>query len=275
MSSSDDDPSPPPSVDTSAFFFPGSGLSALLIHGLSGTPYEMRYLGERLAAAGIRVNAVRLAGHAGTPEQLGAVSHLNWYESAVAGLEELRAYDDPVVVIGLSLGAVLAARLAIDQREAVAGLVMLAPAFYLPFWIRATLRAMAPARVFADRIYFSKPAGSDIHDAAARRVHPGTRLMPLRAALNLVELSANVRARLDEVVQPALIIHSRRDHTCPYDANVEPVLGRLGSSEKRAVTLEESFHVITVDSEKDRVADETLAFVNNFRRADAPVRALG
>src|SRR6266436_911725 len=165
MSSSDDDPYPPPSVDTSAFFFPGSGLSALLIHGLSGTPYEMRYLGERLATAGIRVNAVRLAGHGGRPEELGTVSHLNWYESAVAGLEELRTYDDPVVVVGLSLGAVLAARLAIDQREAIAGLVMLAPAFYLPFWIRVALRAMAPARVFADRIYFSKAGGSDIHDA--------------------------------------------------------------------------------------------------------------
>src|SRR5258708_2364312 len=133
MSSSDDDPYPPPSADTSAFFFPGSGLSALLIHGLSGTPYEMRYLGEGVATAGI---------------------------------------------------------------------------------------------------YFSKAGGSDIHDAAARRVHPGTRLMPLRAALNLVELSAIVRVRLDEVVQPALIIHSRRDHTCPYDKNVELVLGRLGSAEK-------------------------------------------
>jgi carboxylesterase len=273
MSSSDDDP--PLSIDTSAFFLPGSGLSALLIHGLSGTPYEMRFLGERLAAAGIRVNAVRLAGHAGTPEQLGTVSHHNWYESAIAGLEELRPHDDPVVVVGLSMGAVLAARLAIDQREAVAGLVMLAPAFYLPFWIRVALRAIAPVAAFGDRLYFSKPGGSDIHDAAARRVHPGTRLMPLRAPLNLVELSANVRARLDEVVQPTLIIHSRRDHTCPYGANVEPVLGRLGSAEKRAVTLEESFHVITVDSEKDRVADETLAFVNNFRRAAAPARALG
>ena len=46
-------------------------LSALLVHGLTGTPYEMRYLGERLAAQGIRVRGVRLAGHATAPEDLG------------------------------------------------------------------------------------------------------------------------------------------------------------------------------------------------------------
>jgi carboxylesterase len=274
MSTSDDDPHPPP-ADTSEFFLPGRGLSALLIHGLTGTPYEMRYLGERLAAAGVRVLGVRLAGHAGAPEDLGAVTHANWYESVVEGFERLREYGEPNVVIGLSMGAVLAARLALDQREAVAGIVMLAPAFYLPFWIRAGLRAMRPASAIAHRLYFHDPAGSDIHDAAARLVHPGNRLMPLRAALNLIELSDHVRPRLAQLVQPALLIHSRRDHTCPYEKNVRFLMNNLGSPQKRAVALEESFHVITVDSEKDRVAAETIAFTAQFRAAAAPVRALG
>ena len=117
-------------VDTHEFSFPGAGVSALLIHGLTGTPYEMRYLGEQLAARGIRVRGVKLAGHAGTPEELGAASYDNWYESVVKGLEELRQYGEPNVVVGLSMGAVLAARLAADQGESVAGLAMLAPAFF-------------------------------------------------------------------------------------------------------------------------------------------------
>src|SRR5271168_804754 len=85
-------------VDTNEFFFPGAGVSALLVHGLTGTPYEMRYLGERLAARGVRVRGVKLAGHAGQPEELGPVSYDNWYESVVNGLEELRQYTEPVVV---------------------------------------------------------------------------------------------------------------------------------------------------------------------------------
>jgi carboxylesterase len=122
-SDSDEPPSPRSAeVDTHEFFFPGAGVSALLIHGLTGTPYEMRYLGERLAAHRVRVRGVRLAGHAGTPEELGATSYDNWYESVVNGLEELRQFGEPNVVVGLSMGAVLAARVAADQREAVAGL---------------------------------------------------------------------------------------------------------------------------------------------------------
>ncbi|MGH7933817.1 MAG: alpha/beta hydrolase [Candidatus Binataceae bacterium] len=274
MTQSDEDPDPA-NVDTMEFFLPGSGLSALLIHGLTGTPYEMRYLGERLSAAGVRVRGVRLAGHAGAPEELGAVTQAGWYESVVEGFERLREYGDPNVVIGLSMGAVLAARLAADQREAVAGLVMLAPAFFLPFQTRALLTLMGPMRSIADRIYFHRPGGSDIHDAAARGIHPGSRLMPLSAALNLVELSGLVRPRLTEIVQPALVMHSRRDHTCPYQKNVDFAMAHLGSAHKRAIALEESFHVITVDMERDRVADETLGFMSQFRRVEEPHRAMG
>ena len=273
MTQSEDEPDQP-TPDTTEFFLPGAGVSALLIHGLSGTPFEMRYLGERLAAAGVRVLGVRLAGHAGTPEELGATAHPHWYESVVEGFERLLAFGDPNIVIGLSMGSLLAARLAADQREAVAGLVMLAPAFYLPAPTRIALRLMRPARAFGDRIYFRKSAGSDIHDAAAREIHPGTRLMPLGAAVSLIELSDLIRPRLAEVIQPTLVIHSRRDHTCPYDLNLDFVMGRLGSAEKRAIALEESYHVITVDSEKERVAEETLNFVNGLRQTGA-ARASG
>jgi len=272
MSKSDDD-SDPPLVNTNEFSLPGSGLSALLIHGLSGTPYEMRALGERLTANGVRVEGVRLAGHGGGPEDLGDVTHAHWYESVVDGFERLRAYDEPNVVIGLSMGAVLAARLAIEQREAVAAVVMLAPAFHLPFWTRAVLRMLRPSTSFANRIYIHQQAGSDIHDADARRLHPGNRLLPLRAALDLVELSAQVRARLPELIQPTLVIQSRLDHTCPFNRNAEFLMGRLGSADKRLVALNESFHVITVDSERERVIQETLDFILPFRRVQS-VRAL-
>jgi carboxylesterase len=272
MSKPDGDSDPPP-VNTGEFFLPGSGLSALLIHGLTGTPYEMRSLGERLTAAGVRAQGIRLAGHGGGPEELGEVTHSNWYESVVDGFERLRAYDEPSVVIGLSMGAVLAARLAIDQREAVSAVVMLSPAFYLPFWARTALRVLRPAIDIANRIYIDQQSGSDIHDAAARRIHPSNRLMPLRAALNLIELSDQVRPKLTDLVQPTLVIHSRRDHTCPFVKNVEFLMNHLGCTDKRLVALDESFHVITVDSERERVADEILEFILPFRRAQ-PARAV-
>ena len=252
-------------VDTSEFFFGGAGLSALLVHGLTGTPYEMRYLGERLAAQGIRVRGIRLAGHAAAPEELGQATQENWYESVLRGFEELRGYGDPIIVVGLSCGAVLAARLAEDQPDAVAGLVMLAPAFFLPRSQTLALRAISVLGAMTKTIYLHNQRSSDIHDQSAVLIHPTCRLMPLCAPIELLKLSAIVRARLDRIRQPALIMHSINDHTCPAKKNVDYVMQHLGSARKRLVMLEESYHVITVDSDKDRIANEVLVFAEQFR----------
>ena len=267
-------------VDTNEFFLPGrgangAGVSALLTHGLTGTPYEMRYLGERLAARAVRVRGVRLAGHAGMPEELGPVSYDNWYESVVNGLEDLRQHNEPIVAVGLSMGAVLSARLAADQGESVAGLAMLAPAFFLNTSTSLALRGLRGVLgSITENIYLHNPGLSDIHDAAARSVHPSCRLMPLSAPMKLLDLSAVVRPMLSRVMQPALVIHARRDHTCPMRKNVAYVMKHLGSVEKRAVELEDSYHVITVDSDKERIVDEVTAFVERFRIAPQ-TRAVG
>jgi carboxylesterase len=255
-------------VDTSEFFLPGSGagVSALLIHGLTGTPYEMRYLGEQLAVRGVRVRGVKLAGHAGTPEELGGTGYDNWYESVVKGLEELRQYGEPIIVVGLSMGAVLAARLTADQGESIAGVVMLAPAFFLPTSTTIMLRGLRGVLgTLVDRLYLFNPGASDIHDAAARSIHPTCRLMPLAAPLKLLDLSAVVKPMLARITQPALMMHARRDHTCPMRKNVDYLMRRLGSGEKRAIELDESYHVITVDSDKERVVGEVAEFVERFR----------
>ena len=83
--------------------------------------------------------------------------------------------------------------------------------------------------------------------------------------MRLLDLSAVVRPMLPRITQPALVMHARRDHTCPMRKNVDYVMKHLGSAEKRAVELEESYHVITVDSEKERVVDEVAEFVERFR----------
>jgi len=263
--SSQDEPLSRAQVDTSEFFFDGSGLSALLIHGLTGTPYEMRYLGEQLAAHGIRVRGVRLAGHAEAPEAMGATTYNDWYESAVRGFEELRAYEDPIVVVGLSCGAVLGARLAEDQGDAVAGIAMLAPAFFLPTLQTIVIKVVNLLGSITRSIYLQYHGNSDIHDQGAVRIHPTCRLMPLSAPNELLKLSALVRARLDRIKQPALIMHSTEDHTCPALKNVNFVMRHIGSTQKRAVMLDQSYHLITVDNDKDRVASEVLTFCNQFR----------
>jgi carboxylesterase len=206
---------------------------------------------------------VKLAGHAGTPNELGASNHGNWYESVVRGFERLRGFHDPIVVVGLSMGALLAARLAADQGEEIVGLVMLAPAFFLTAGKWTLARILRHLGRWPYSVYLQNTVGSDIHDAAAKRIHPTMTLTPLSAPLNLYDLSSIVRPMLARIRQPTLAIHSKQDHTIPF-STLAWLMNRLGCDDRRAVELEDSYHVITVDYDKERIAAEVIRFIDDL-----------
>lgn len=246
---------------TDAFVLPGGDRGCLLIHGFTGTPYEMRFLGEQLHAVGYTVHGVRLAGHTTRVEDLAQFARGDWYASVNEGLDALMGQCRQIVVVGLSLGSLLALRLAIDRPEAIGGLVLLSSALVLANpWPARVGRFIHPLLPWLPRRWqYVHKGASDIADEAARAIHPGYRAMPLRGILELVALQREVRRALPRVRQPALIIHSAQDHTAPL-ANLT-LLERALPSVRRTVVLERSFHVLTVDAEKELVAAEIARFV--------------
>src|SRR5512142_1739866 len=103
------------------FFFPGNHVGCLLIHGFTGTPYEMRELGERLAAEEYSVLGPALAGHATDLDQMCTTRWQDWYASVTSAYDRLRDTCDLIFPIGLSLGALLA--LHISAHKPVTGVV--------------------------------------------------------------------------------------------------------------------------------------------------------
>src|SRR5215470_4943952 len=94
----------------------------LLIHGLGGTPVELKFVAKGLARHGFTVHCCQLAGHCGTEADLLATSWPDWYASAAAALDRIRQECDTVIVGGLSMGAVLALHLAAERGKDVHGL---------------------------------------------------------------------------------------------------------------------------------------------------------
>src|SRR5512134_3803819 len=82
--------------------------ACLLIHGFTGAPKEMRWMGEYLHAQGHTVLGVRLAGHATQPEDLLHATWSDWLASVEDGFDYLKCFCDQVYLVGLSLGGVLA-----------------------------------------------------------------------------------------------------------------------------------------------------------------------
>ena len=72
------------------FFFPGGPTGCLLIHGFTGTPREMRWMGEYLSKKGFTVLGVRLAGHATSPEDMRRSSWRDWVASIEDGITLLQ-----------------------------------------------------------------------------------------------------------------------------------------------------------------------------------------
>jgi carboxylesterase len=147
--------------------------------------------------------------------------------------------------------------LARRRKSQVGAIALLSTALWLPSKaIRFSRYAQATPVV--RNLALPKLAGSDIRDAEMRRRNhqaqrAGVRAgMPLPALASLIEFGAYLKPRVHEVTQPALLMHGRHDHTVPF-ACMDYLARGLGSREVVEVPLEQSFHVITLDVEREQV----------------------
>ncbi|HEX9090939.1 MAG TPA: alpha/beta fold hydrolase, partial [Anaerolineales bacterium] len=112
------------------FIFPGNKIGCLLIHGFTGAPKEMRWMGEYLSGRGYSVLGVRLAGHATDPKDMQRMKWQDWLESVEDGYCLLKGMADKVFVMGLSMGGILSLLFAAHQP--VAGVVVMSVPYDLP-----------------------------------------------------------------------------------------------------------------------------------------------
>jgi carboxylesterase len=247
-----------PEVDVAPFDLggPDAAVGALCLHGLTGTPYEVRRLGEALAAAGVHAVGPTLPGHAASPAELARLPYTAWLESVRSELGALRDRHERVLVVGLSLGGLLALLLAAE--EPVDGLAVIGTPLRLPRaarWLVPVLKYPMP--------YLRKRGGSDVRDEAARRRHPSYPVMPLASVHQLIQLQGRVRRALPRVTAPLLVAHGLHDRTAhPDDART--ILGSVGSEVRELLWLEDSGHVVPVDFGGPRLAEAVVAHLSRL-----------
>jgi carboxylesterase len=228
----------------------------LCLHGLTGTPYEVRPLGEALSQAGIRAVGPALPGHNETPQSLAKVRYQQWLESARVQLRGLRDRHDVVFVLGLSMGGLLSLALASEERvDAVVT-------------VGTPLRLSQPLATFMPLLRYLVPfprkrEGSDICDPAARSRHPSYEVMPLAAVRQLQHLQRLVRGGLERVTAPLLVAHGAHDATAD-PADSKEIFDRVGSQERERLMLEDSAHVVPVDRDGPRLAAASVAFLTRY-----------
>jgi carboxylesterase len=246
------------------FDLAGGPDAVLLLHGLTGTPFEVRGLAERLHASGMRCLGPVLAGHGGDPEDLAFVPWTSWVEGARQELERL-AGARRVFLVGCSMGALVACVLAHGNPARIDGLALLSPAMRLKGLSR--LVGFVARHVPFPQMLPAVPklgGHSDVRDLEMRRINPSLNAVPLGALVELQDLAKHVDRILPGVVAPALVVMGGQDHTVARSGG-RRLSRRIGSGPARIVVLAESYHLVGIDVERERCAAEVLGFFQNLR----------
>ena len=246
----------------------GDHRGVLLLHGFASTPYEMRFLGNSLADRGFTVSVPTLPGHGTNPRDLAHTSAKEWLRGARLELSKLRKVSDRILVVGQSMGGLLALRLAAESRvDAIACLAV-------PLWLAPKSQRVAQVlrnipRFLLHRIpHRPKDGGSDVLDEAVKAENPAYSVLPVAGVAELATLMRAARAELGKVGCPSLILHGKNDHTAPPEC-AAALHRELASVDKTLFMLERSYHLVSVDVERDLVAEQVLGFAERILGSQA------
>lgn len=236
----------------------------LLIHGFTATPPVMGFLKGCLESAGFEVVVPLLAGHGGDWSRYEESGWSEWYQSVMEPLREMKGRASSLFIAGQSLGGLLALKLALEFGSAIQGVACLATPLYLDqFLARFLLPFVSKTPVRKIYRFQSKFGQASLEDPVALKQfrqwsHPK---MPIRGIINIQEFQEKLRPLLKGLAIPLLEIHSKRDPL--ISSRTERFFQSL-PCQKEFLLLERSGHIISMDYEKDRVADRMISFFKNL-----------
>ncbi len=246
------------------FLLPGNKVGCLLIHGFTGAPKEMRWMGEFLNHEhGFTCLGIRLAGHATRPKDMIRSRWTDWTASVEDGYNLLCGLTDHIYLVGLSMGGVLS--LLMSTRLKVRGVVAMSTPYQMPeehpAWqikLYSYFRAYMPKS--------REVPGSSWFDKAAYKEQVSYPLNPIRSAAELKILLDRMRVALPKVYVPVLLMHSKDDgYVLPE--NLEHIYSDLGTSDKTKLYLTGSGHVVPRDAARETAFKAAAEFIHRIENS--------
>lgn len=234
------------------FLLPGGPRGVLLVHGFTGSPAEMRLLGQKLSGQGFTVLAVRLPGHGTVVQDMEPTGWRHWYGAAVDGWHLLNGLCPEINVVGLSMGGLLSLKLAAEYP------VHRLAALSTPIFLANRQVPLLPLYRLFRRFVPKKRRAYDVEP----HYSAGYDQTPLSSLASLLDLIDSVKNDLGKISCPTLLVQSRREHTVrPESASF--IYDNLGSADKELLWLEKSGHVVTLDIERETVFKKVSEFLSS------------
>ena len=245
----------------------------LLFHGLTGSPFEMRKYGDFLFKNGYDVFCYSFPGHGERISEIETVTWQDWCNFAQRKYHELRCNYDQFFVSGLCLGASMAVYLA-EHNDDITGVIALSTTLFLDgFCIPWTIYLLPFALKTIIRFYYTFPE-DDCFGVKNERTRKslakitakadiGMDNYPLNCVDGLLKLSKDVRKNLNKVHCPILCIHSKYDNLSSTKG-AKVVLNGVSSKIKQYIELNDSYHMVLYDNEKDFVMASVKDFLSKL-----------
>lgn len=245
--------------------------AVLLFHGMTGSPYELKKFGQYLFKNGFDVFAECLPGHGKESERILEVTSDDWKTFAYKKFETLVLEYEEVFVGGLCLGALLALGVAEKYPHFVKGVLALSTTLYLDGTRMPWYSFLLPLGYMTITRYFYRyPEGEPygIKNEKTRYVvkklleknQVGMDNFPLTCIYELNKLSKCVQKDLKKIFAPILLIHSFEDDLASPQGACK-VFDEISSDDKRLIILQDSYHMVLYDNEKDVVFFECSEFL--------------
>ena len=241
----------------------GRRLSGVLIlHGFTANLDSVRELFGPLGQTGLEVSAPLLRGHGQeSPEHLRGVTWQDWLEDAEQAMNALAGNDGRVIVIGHSMGALLALHLAARHPELIDSLVLATP----PIRLVSPLAPGGPLHFLSGLVsmlvdrWDLTPCFADLHNAI---IPENYRWAPTRSIISLFDLVTATLPVMRDVCAPVLVIHGRSESiVMPESADLVMQAISTPPGEKSVVWLEKSDHQVFCDCERHRAVGAVREFV--------------
>lgn len=230
----------------------------LLLHGFAASLDCIQSVDLRIQEQGLPTCLPILRGHSGgLPETLRGVTWRDWLDDAETALVGLQREVDKIIVVGYSMGGLLALHLAAGYRRALDSIVLAAAGIELatPFAADQPLHPLLP---LVARVRAQQPLASS-HTAVSNVHYPWA---PAGAFAELVELAEATERLLPEVHTPALILQGRHDSVAsPHSADI--IFDGISTPpwDKRVLWFEQTDHILFCDCERQAVIDAVIGYV--------------
>jgi carboxylesterase len=235
-------------------------VGVLLLHGFTSSLKTVDGLAARLEAADIPYEMPVLRGHNTTYEDLRGVTAADWYEDAEKALLQLHSREDieKIVVVGLSMGGLVALELGMEHPDKVAGVATVAAALRF----KDPLSKLTP--VLAKLVSYW-PSPESFNDPSRRVLCENYEKFPTDAFNSLYRYAERIEDSLDSLRVPIRVLQSKKDQVvAPVSANI--IYENVSSEHREISWYMESGHEMMQDLEAEAVFDDLMGYVGKLQK---------